>query len=89
MLQKVDIVVTDSVPRFVVEDAVCSDTSSTGRFDWNTSIKSCMGRLFHIRPITEPLIFKKIVDDMNLAGILVVAIRPFVSFWDIDGVFTD
>jgi hypothetical protein len=89
MLQEVHIIVADTVPWLVVKDTVGSDTGSTWRFDWNTSIEACMGSLFHVRTIAESLIFEKIVDDMNFAGILAVAIGSFVSFRDVDSVLTN
>ena len=89
MLQKVDLIVTDTVSRFVVKDTVGSDAGSTWRFDWNTGIKACIGSLFYVGPVTEPLVFEKVVDDMDLAGILVVAIGSFVPFWNIDSVLTN
>jgi hypothetical protein len=48
-----------------------------------------MGSLLHVRPITESLIFKEIVDNMNFAGVLVVTVGSFVSFRNIDGMLTD
>ena len=89
VLQKVDLIVTDSASWFVVKNTVSSDAGSTWRFDWNTSIKACIGSLCYVWPVTEPLIFEEIVDDMDLAGILVVAIGSFVPFWDVDSVFTN
>lgn len=89
VLQEVDLVITDTVPRLVVEDAVGTDAGSIWRFDRNASIKACMGSLLHIRPIAEPLVLEEIVDDMNFTSILMVAIGSFVSFRNVDGVLTD
>lgn len=74
VLQEVHIIVTDTVPRLIVKDTIGSDASSIWGFDRHTSIKACMGSLCHIRPITESLVFEEIVDNMNFASILVVAI---------------
>jgi len=89
VLEEVNIVVTDAIPRFIVKDTVGSYAGSTWRFDWNTSIKASMGSLLDVRPVTEPLVFEEVVDDMDFAGILVVAIGSFVSFRNIDGVLTN
>jgi hypothetical protein len=89
VLQEVDIIVTDTLPWLIVEDTIGPDAGSIWSFDGNASIKACMGSLCHVRPITEPLVLEEIVDDVNFASILVVAIRPLVSFRNIDGVFTD
>lgn len=89
VFEKVDIIVTHAVPRFVVKNTVGSNASATWRLDWNASIKACMGSLFHVRPIAESLVLKEVVDDMNFAGIFMVAIGSSISFRNIDGVLTD
>jgi hypothetical protein len=89
VLQEVHIIVADTVPWLVVKDTIGSDTSTAWRSDRNASVEACMRSLFHVRSITEPLVFKEVVDDMNFASILVVAIGSFVSFWYIDCVLTD
>lgn len=89
VLQEVDFLVINTVPWFVVKNTVSSDAGPAWRFDRNSSIEACMGSLFHVWPITESLVFKEIVDDMDFAGILVVAVGSFVSFRNIDGVLTN
>jgi len=89
VFQEVDIIVANAIPRFVVKDAVGTDTGSARRNDRYASVEACMGSLFYVWAVTEPLVFKEIVDDMNFAGVFMVAIGSFVAFRDIDGVLTD
>jgi hypothetical protein len=89
VLQEVDIILTDTVPRFIIKDAIGSDAGAAWRFNWNTSIKACVGSLFYIWPVTEPLVVEKVVNDMNFAGVLVVAVGSFVSLRYIDGMLAD
>ena len=89
VLQEVDFIVADTVPRFVVKNTVGPDASAAWRLDWDASIEACVGSLFYIRPITKPLVFEEIVNNMNFTSVIVVAIGSFVSFWNVDGVLTN
>jgi hypothetical protein len=48
-----------------------------------------MRSIFHIWPVAKPLVFQEVVDYMDFTGVLVVLVRTFVSFWNIDSMFTD
>jgi hypothetical protein len=89
VFEKVDIVVTDTFPRLVVEDAVSPNTGSTGRFDGHPGIEASMRSILHVRPVAKPLILQKVVDDVDFTGVLVVLVGSFVSIRDVDSMLAD
>lgn len=89
MLQKVDFLVTDTITRLIIEDAVSSNTGPTWCLDGYSSVEACVRGIFHVWPVAESLIFQKVVDDMDFTSVFVVLIGPFICFGDVDGMLAN
>jgi hypothetical protein len=89
VLQKIDLVVSNTISGLIVEHAVSSNAGSARSSDGCSCVEACMRSIFHIWPVAKPLVFQEVVDYMDFTGVLVVLVRTFVSFWNIDSMFTD
>ena len=69
----------ESVPRFIIQDAQCTDVDTAWGRDWNAGVEARFRPLLHIRPIAESGILGEVVDDVRERSGVAVLLRDSIK----------
>lgn len=84
MFEEVNILIVDAVSWRVIQNAEGANAGSTRSRYGYSGIETRIRSVPHVWAITESLIFKKIVDYVDLTSVFFVLIGATIPLWNVD-----